>query len=80
MSNLKRRRESRRHRASGMHPGWMCFMAAHWGGFFLGLDITAAWQWAAMRISVWPVIILTGLWFILFIIGGKKAERLRPWP
>lgn len=76
MSNLDDRRSSRRRRARGMHPGWACFMAAHWGGFALGLGFVGAVRWAHDLQSGWFPVIAFTVWMVLFIIGGRKAEKL----
>lgn len=76
MSNLEQRRNTPRRRLGGMHPGWMCFMAAHWGGFFLALAVVASFQWALVGLSIWCPAILFALWLMFFIIGGRKAEGL----
>jgi len=78
VSNLDRRRRDRRRRSSGgMHPGWACFMAAHWGGFALGIGFVAVIRWAFDQIDGSLPIAAFVIWVFLLILGGKKAERLR---
>lgn len=78
MSSLPDRREAprRRLRASGMHPGWACFLAA-WGSGMFSAAATAAWvSWMLNRADLIGALFLTGIAIGLFIIAGKQAEKL----
>lgn len=81
MSSLPDRSESprRRIRASGMHPGWACFMCALSAGFFtaltmVGAIIAVAHGWENARFGT--LIVTSATAITLFIIGGRKAEKL----
>jgi hypothetical protein len=76
MSSLQQRRESPRRRTSSMHPGWACFMCALGSGLFGGFGMLAVVKWAMLQMHVSYPITFVGISFFLFIIGGKKAERL----
>lgn len=78
MSSLPDRRDSprRRIRASGMHPGWACFMAGWGSGIFTLAALGAAAQWAAMRLDLWGLLVPAAIAIILFIVGARKAEKL----
>ena len=65
-----------RRRAVGMHPGWECFLCALGAGFFMAMSMLATVQFALHRIPFGYVAACTVMWMALFIIGGRKAERL----
>lgn len=82
MSSLRsRRNDLPSRRSSGMHPGWACFMAALGSGFFM------AFAMAGLVVSATRgdpdylgFTILISISVTLFIIGGRKAERLHERP
>lgn len=78
MSSLPARREAprRRIRASGMHPGWACFLAAWASGMFTVAALGAWVTWMIGRADLFGTLFLSGIAIALFIIGGKKAEKL----
>lgn len=79
MSSLERRRRDRRR--GGMHPGWAAFMQAHWAGFFLGLGFASVMvRVEHPPVNLWPCAIPFGIWALLFILGGRKAEKLEERP
>lgn len=79
MSNHQQRRNAPRrqvHGASRMHPGWACFLLAWGSGLFAAFAMMATIQWAAMRLPFGYVAFTWFVWMVLFILGGKIAERL----
>lgn len=79
MSNLQQRRNSPRLQVRGgsrMHPGWACFLAAWGSGLMAAFALLATVQWAALKLPFGYVAFLWFAWMALFIIGGKKAEKL----
>lgn len=80
MSNSEQRRNApRRQVGSGshMHPGWACFLAAFGSGIFTMVAMMAGIRWLQGwdRASMFAVVGCIAI--ALFIIGGRKAERLR---
>jgi hypothetical protein len=80
VSSLRDRSEAprRRMRASGMHPGWACFLAAWASGMFT-LAATCTWlTWGmiARPVGMSGPLVLTGIAIALFYIAGCKAEKL----
>lgn len=78
MSSLDRRRGDlpERRTRGGMHPGWSCFMSSHWAGFMLGITFCSVFVRATHGWELWPCAIPALIWVALFIIGGRKAEKL----
>lgn len=59
-----------------MHPGWACFLAAWGSGLMAAFAMLATVQWAMLKLPFGYVAFTWFVWTALFIIGGKKAERL----
>lgn len=75
MSNPEQRRAAPR--ASGMHPGWACFLAAFGAGIFTMIAMAAAVRWMMGWDRLGMLLVTGGIALALFIIGGRKAEKLR---
>lgn len=81
MSSLPDRSESPRvppprRRATGMHPGWAAFMLAWFSGIFTMAAMLASVQWAAFRQPIGYVVFCGAVAAALFILGGRRAEKL----
>lgn len=78
MSRLPDRREAprRRIRASGMHPGWACFLVAFSAGIFTTAAMGEWVSWMLGRGDLISTLIVSAIAIVLFAIGGKKAEKL----
>lgn len=79
MSNPNQRRNAPRRQVrsgSSMHPGWTCFLAAFGSGFFTVITMFAGIRWLQGWDRAGMFIVVGSITIALFIIGGKKAEKL----